>query len=677
MSGKSNLHELHLDFESRSAVDLKKAGVYVYAESPTTSVLCAAFSFPGDNDVSLWVPGDPVPARLGDHVQGGGTVVAHNAAFERIIWRDIMGPRYGWPVPRTDQFRCTMVEAMAMALPGSLDLLGEALGLAHQKDSVGSALMLKMCKPRKRRKSDPEGGEDAHGLLWHEDPADLERLYEYCRQDVRTEMAADRKLISLRPSERQLWLLDQTINDRGIGVDETLARRAIKAIDIATAELNRRMELVTGGEVKKVSEVAKIKDFVEDHGYPTDSLAKDVLAELLKISDLPPAVEEVLELRQEGGKASVAKIQALLKGKSADGRARGLLQFHAASTGRWAGRRFQPHNIKRPERKGEISQAIDDLLALDADTFLALYDQPLTSISDCIRGMVIAAPGKRIIARDYSNIEGRVLAWLGGEKEKLAAFRRFDAGDGPDIYKITAALILGKTPAEISDDERQAYGKVPELALGYQGGVGAFQNMARVYRVRVTDAEADEIKKGWRARHPGISALWRAYEDAAFDAVDHPGETYTVGTVVFVVKGRFLWCRLPSGRSLAYANPEIREKAMPWIDPETGKKARKLSVSYMGVNSYTRKWQREYIYGGKWAENITSATARDIMADSMVRLEDAGYPTVLSVHDELVCEADADRIDEAEFDRLVTELPAYATGLPIAVGGFVAERYRK
>lgn len=668
--------ELHLDFESRSPVDLKKAGVYVYAEHPDTSVLCAAYGFTSDNTVHLWVPGDPLPARIGDHVAGGGTVVAHNAAFERIIWRECMA-RLGWPVPDLRQWRCTMAQAFAMALPGDLASLAGALRLDVRKDLDGSRLMLKMCKPRKPRKGEPE---DA--LLWHEDPADLERLYEYCRQDVRTEMAADKKLLRLRPSEQELWYLDQTINDRGINVDRDLAHRALEVVEHATVGLNREMNLIAGGAVSGVTKVADLKTWIEDYGYPTDSLAKDVLAELLERSDLPPEVEEALLLRQEGGKASVAKISALLRGCSADGRARGLLQFHAASTGRWGGRRFQPQNLKRPERKGEISQAIDDLLAMPSDIFCSIYDRPLTSVSDCLRGMVRAPSGKRIIARDFSNIEGRTLAWLAGESWKIEAFNAFDAGTGHDIYRITAAGILGKTPDQVDGGakdgpERQGYGKVPELALGYQGGVGAFQAMAKNYRVRLSDTVADEIKRGWREKHPRTVLLWRGYEDAAFAAVEQPGTTHSFRGIMFKVFAKILFAKLPSGRTLCYIDPNIREKTMPWLDYETGKKAKKLTVSYMGVNSYTRQWQREYIYGGKWAENITSAVARDVMAESMDRLEKAGYPIVLSVHDEIVCEAPEGRIDEAEFDRLVTQLPPWAQGLPIAAGGFVAERYRK
>lgn len=537
--------------------------------------------------------------------------------------------------------------------------------------------MLKLCKPRKPRK-----GEPADALCWHEDPDDLQALYEYCRQDVRTEMAADKKLLRLRPSEQELWYLDQTINDRGINVDRDLANRALAAVDIATADLNRRMNLVTGGAVNGVTKVADLTQWIADYGYPTESLAKDVLAELLERSDLPDEVEEALLLRQEGGKASVAKISALLRGCSADGRARGLLQFHSASTGRWAGRRFQPQNLKRPEKKGEVSQAIDDLLLFPPDIFCATYGKPLTSISDCLRGLVRAPDGKRIIARDFSNIEGRTLAWLAGESWKIQAFNAFDAGTGHDIYRITAAGILGKTPDQVDGGakdgpERQGYGKVPELALGYQGGVGAFQAMAKNYRVRLSDAVADEIKRGWREKHPATVLLWRGYEDAAFAAVENPGTTYSFRGIAFKVFASILFARLPSGRSLCYIDPEIREKTMPWLDYETGKKAKKLTVSYMGVNSYTRQWTREYIYGGKWAENITSAVARDIMADAMIRLEEAGYETILSVHDELVCEAATDRIDEAEFDRLVTQLPPWADGLPIAAGGFTAERYRK
>ena len=301
---------------------------------------------------------------------------------------------------------------------------------------------------------------------------------------------------------------------------------------------------------------------------------------------------------------------------------------------------------------------------------------PLSVVGDCLRGMIKAPSGRKIVAADYSNIEGRVLAWLAGETWKLDAFRAFDRGDGPDLYKVTAGEILGINPKIVSKDQRQAYGKVPELALGYQGGVGAFQTMAVTYGVEVTDGEAERIRDLWRAKHPHIKDFWRDLEVAAIAAVRDPGTTHHARSIVFRVAGSFLFMRLPSGRFLAYAYPEIQNKEMPWCD-DRGHPVWKPSLSFMGVNSYTRKWERCFTYGGSLAENATQAAARDILADAMPRLEAAGYEVVLTVHDEVVAEVDEGFGSVDDFVRVMTDLPAWADGCPVAASGFEAERYRK
>jgi DNA polymerase len=372
--------------------------------------------------------------------------------------------------------------------------------------------------------------------------------------------------------------------------------------------------------------------------------------------------------------ASVAKSEALLRGMSADGRARGLLQFHAAGTGRWAGRRFQPQNLKRPQIE-DTDTAISILMAGDADLVEALYGEPLSVVGDCIRGMVAAPPGKKIVAADYANIEGRVLAWLAGESWKLDAFRAYDAGTGPDLYKVAYGRAFGIAPKDVSKPQRQI-GKVMELALGYQGGVGAFQTMAVNYGVRLPDEEVEGLRDGWRSAHSAIKAFWWDLERAAIEAVENPGMTTAVRDIRFKVAGSFLFMRLPSGRFLAYAYPEIQPKTMPWKD-DRGEPVVKESLSYMGVNSYTRKWERCFAYGGLLAENATQAVARDILADAMPRLEVADYPIILTVHDEIVCEVASGFGSVEEMVSIMTTLPAWADGCPITAEGWEGARYRK
>lgn len=654
---------LHLDVESRSTVDLKKTGSYVYFEHPATDLWCVCFAL-DDEPVRTWLPGQPCPEDVAAHIASGGLVYGHNSAFERQAFRYILAPRYGWPEPSVTQWRCTMVMAYAMALPGALEDAAPAAGIDLRKDAAGHRLMLQMARPRKMTPDGP---------IWWNDPAKLERLIAYCRTDVEVERELAKRLRPLKDSELDLWHLDQVINDRGVFVDVALCNAAKSVVATTADKLDEAMRVVTEGAVGACSNVGQLIAWVRTFGVETESIAKDVLEELLA-TDLPAPVRAALELRREAAKASVAKIEALLRGKSADGRARGLLQFHAAGTGRWAGRRFQPQNLKRP-KLDDTDTAIAVLMAGDADLVEALYGEPLSVVGDCIRGMVAAPPGKKIVAADYANIEGRVLAWLAGESWKLDAFRAYDAGTGPDLYKVAYGRAFGLAPKDVSKPQRQV-GKVMELALGYQGGVGAFQTMAVNYGVRLPDAEVEVIRDGWRTGHPAIKSFWWDLEKAAIDAVENPGKTTAVRDIRFKVAGSFLFMRLPSGRFLAYAYPEIQPKVMPWKD-DRGNEVVKDSLSYMGVNSYTRKWERCFAYGGLLAENATQAVARDILADAMPRLEGAGYPIILTVHDEIVCEVEADFGSVDEMVSIMTTLPAWAAGCPITAEGWQGERYRK
>lgn len=344
-----------------------------------------------------------------------------------------------------------------------------------------------------------------------------------------------------------------------------------------------------------------------------------------------------------------------------------------------SGRRFQPQNIKRPTFDlDDVNRAIPIIRTGDYGLVSSIYDEPLDVIGDCIRGMVKARPGRRIVAADYSNIEGRTLAWLAGEMWKLQAFRDYDAGTGHDLYKITAGGILNKRPEDVTKSERQAYGKVPELALGFQGGVGAFQTMAVTYGVDLPDSEVEVIRDAWRAKHPRIKQFWYDLEECALKAIDAPGTVHHAGPHIrFKMAGSFLFMRLPSGRMLSYAYPRLVWKDMPWKNEETGLPARKQVLGYMGVNSYTRKWELCYAYGGQLAENAASGTARDVLADAAPRLEVAGYPLILTVHDEAVTEPLLAHGSLEEMCALMLPAAEWAAGLPVSVAGFEAERYGK
>lgn len=661
---------IHGDFETRSEVDLKEVGLDVYARHPSTDVWCFGWARE-DESPHIWFP-----TKHYDDLWEGGlegiTIVAHNAPFELAIWNHICVPRYGWPPLRPERTRCTMAMAYAMALPGSLENASAALGLTQQKDMAGHRLMMQMSRPRA---IEPDGT-----VVWWDDFDKQMQLAEYCKQDVRTEQALCKRLLQLSESEQKIWELDYKINQRGVYIDRTAVTTAMWVVKKEVDRLNGEMQRVTNGEVCAATEVATMTKWIQSRGVPIEGLAKADVIDALKLDYVPEDVRKALLIRQEAGKTSTAKLHTMVTCLNEDHRARGLLQYHAAGTGRWGGRRIQVQNLPRPSVPHEtIEQVIDVLTRASIDEahamITACFDRPMTVISDCLRGMICAAPGHELMAADFANIEGRVLAWLAGEQWKLDAFAKYDRKEGEDIYKLTAAKIYSVPAKEVNKEQRQI-GKVAELACGYQGGVGAFQTMAKTYRVVVADVLADQIKTAWREAHPNIVKYWYSLEDAAVSAVRHPGSRFGTWTgdqrVEFLVKGSFLFCKLPSGRVLTYPYPKLKPIMTPWGED-------KEQVHYMSVDGKTKKWQETHTYGGKLAENVTQAVSRDILADAMLRVEAHGYPIVMHVHDEIVCEVltCGPNMDLPLFEKCVAHVPAWASGLPIAVEGWRGVRYRK
>lgn len=675
---------IHLDFETRSTVDLREVGLDNYARHSSTDVWCAAWAL-NDQVPVLWTPTSEVQwPKYADISRT--TFVCHNAAFELAIWNNIMVPRYGWPELKPEQVFCTMAQAYAMGLPGALDDAAAAVGLNTRKDQSGKRLMLQLCRPREIR---PDGT-----VVWWDDDERLNRLYEYCKQDVLVERELHRRLVPLSAREREVWLLDHKINQCGVPIDAQAVRAAIGVVELEKVRLNNEIRNITGNAVGFTTEVARLTKWVRDRGVDIPALAKADVLDALGLDDLPDDVRRALEVRQQGGKTSTAKLTAMLESASSDGRVRGTLQYHGASTGRWAGRRLQTHNLMRPTMKqAQIEHALAVMTrhaATEAGAILDMfYGPPMEVVANCVRALICAPEGRELVARDFANIEGRVLAWLAGEDWKLRAFAQFDEGVGPDTYKLAYSKSFHVPVADVTKEQRQI-GKVEELALGYQGGVDAFQHMARVYGVKVTDARAEEIKIAWRGIHPAICRFWYAIEDAAVQAVRYTGRVFAAGhpsrPVKFKKAGSFLFCLLPSGRAICYPYPQIKETETPWGEL-------KDSLTYMTVVDQARRksekivedpnaagsWQRVATYGGKLAENVTQAVARDLLAEALVRLDSAGMKIVMHVHDEIVGEvkASAPATVLKEMERIMSRPPGWAAGLPIAAEGWRGRRYRK
>ena len=660
---------LHIDLETRSAADLKKVGAHRYAEDPTTSIVCGSYRF-DDGPVLSWVGNGP-PAEVVGWLQANRPMVGHNQQFERAIIESCIGLLID---PSAQD--CTMSRAAAMGLPSSLDNLGSALKLKFQKDKAGHALMLKMCKPKTR---DP--------LTWHEEPADVARLSAYCDRDVETETDADHHLPPLSDRERRVWILDQRINDRGFGVDLLAVQRADAVVAAAKLRADRDLWRATNGAVKKATQAKALADWINAKGLPCTSVADGEIDDLIVGADLMefPDVEEALRIRRNS--AGAFKFEAMLRAVCSDGRIRGSLAYHGTHGGRWAGRVVQPQNFKRMDTDEEVAAtqlALEILRQYDEpeaalDAMEMCLDMPaLEVLSLCARPMIVAKPGHILRDADFSNIEGRLNAWFAGEAWKIEAFESFDAGTGPDLYKVTAGLVLGKPTEAVSKAERQNQGKVPELACGYQGGVAAFQKMGAKYGVSVADSHARQIVADWRAANPRITESWAELGQAAIDAVQSPGMIVPVlgNKVQYVCNGNFLWCKLPSGRIISYAAPSVGWKTkLVTIDDEQVE-LNNFGLSYWGQKN--GRWLKLDLYGGAQCAHIVSGTARDLLVEAMFAVEAAGYPLILTIHDELLCETPAGFGSLEEFEDIIRRSkPRWAEGLPLVSKAWENVRYVK
>lgn len=638
---------INLDFETFSECDIRKAGAWVYSCHPTTEVLCAAYSIDG-GDVVLWTPEDGEPSELIEAVKRGAVVNAWNSFFEFAIWNNATN----WPALPVEQTFDTAAQAAALALPRSLAGCGAALDLPQdqQKDKRGKFLIQRVCVPYRGKRN--------------RDPKLLRELYDYCVQDVKVEQKIGKMLIPLTPTERAVWLLDQKVNARGVYVDRDAVESAIEIAEKEAAILNKEVSTLTGGELQSVSSRAAVMAYAESKGYPLESYTSGYVESVAKDDNAPEVVRRLAEIRLKTGKTSVKKYSTLIDILSEDDRARGLLMYHGASTGRWTGRLFQPQNLPRPPwyLDGSEEAAIKLIKNRCSDSIKLCLGDTMEVLSGAIRSTICAPEGSRLLVADYSAIEARVLPWLAGQEDILDVFR-----DHGKIYEYTAEQIYGTRWQDIGKDSEERFvGKVATLALGYGGGAKAFQGMAEAYGVDIPEDKAEDIKKRWRNSNKHIVSFWDECERAAIKAVRNPGETFEVRAIKFRKVRSFLFCKLPSGRMLAYFLPKIGEGRFG-----------NDCVTFMGTNSVTRKWERQDTYGGKLVENITQAVARDIMAHAMLNIEKAGYRIVLSVHDELIAEA-VDGVGSIEdFKNIMCQLPPWAEGLPLDASGFEAKRYKK
>lgn len=627
-----------------------------------------AFAF-DDEEPEMWLPTDALVleimkypssglrSRIIQHIAVGGEIRAWNAAFERIIWNEIMVKRYGAPAVKMEQWVCSAAEAAAMALPRSLDQCAAVTGVSQQKDKSGYELMMRMTRPRKIY--------DDGRIEWWDVEERKQRLYEYCRQDVRTERALVKVLRRLTPREREHYLETERANDRGIPLDRELVKAAKEVATEGIERANAALCQLTGGAVTEVTKVGQLKTWLNGQGVETDSVSKPAVREMLE-SDLDPTVRAVLELRAEAGRSSIAKLDSLLDCSCDDGRIRGMLLYHGASTGRWTGRLAQVHNFPRGEVE-LVEGYIPAVLERSYD-LIDLFVHPIILVSSLLRSTLTASPGHDLIAADYSAIEARVLNWLAGQDDILALFAK-----GEDVYKYNAARLYGIPLSEVLKHPHRQTGKFQELGCGYgMGWKKAISAAKSVYQLDIDEEQAKDIVKGYRDTHAEVVDFWYSTESAAFQAVECPGEvvTWADGRLKMVKQGAYLYLILPSKRPLCYAAPKIVDRETPWGEMRP-------CVEISAINNQTKQWARQPMYGGLWVENIVQAVSRDIMAEGIMRARDAGYPYLFSCHDEVVAEVPTGFGSLKEFESLLATPPDWAAGCPIATEGWRGFRYRK
>ena len=673
MSTLSPKRVLHIDLETYSSVDLAECGVYKYAESSDFEILLFGYSWDDQEEVNVieHPTQQGLPEEIWEALQDPDVIkVAHNASFERVCLSHFVHlfpepycystnevrPFYENFFLPPEQWQDTMIMAAENGYPSSLAQLGKALGLPEdkQKLATGKRLIQYFCKPCKPTRVN--GGRSRN-----KDTDDMEkwRLFvEYNRQDVVTEKAIYRKLLSINPVyliEWKNWYVDQKINDRGIPLDMDLVDKILKKGDAYSEELQEEAKQLTG--LANPNSLTQLKGWIEKtEGYAIKSLNKATVKDLLA-GELKPETRRMLEIRQELGKTSVKKYDAFKRSACIDGRVRGCFQFYGGRTGRFAGRLIQPQNF--PRNSFDDFDYARALVKDEAWESLSCFYPSLNDVfSTLIRTTIQAKAYSTFVVADYSAIEARVIAWLAKEQWRQDTFK-----NGGDIYCASATQMFHVPVVKHGQNGHlRQKGKIAELALGYGGGTGALKAMGGE-SMGLTDAEMAEIVMKWRAASPNIVRLWSTFDRAFRKAIGGSIVRLDKEKMMFFRKAGNVYIQLPNGRKIAYVSPEI-------VD---GK------ICFMGLNQTTRQWQVIETWGGKITENVIQAIARDCLCETLFGLEKAGYDPVMHVHDEVICEVDEDmaKISLKGLEYVMGQSPEWAPDLVLTADGFISKYYKK
>lgn len=715
---------------------LPAVGSAVYTQHPSIEVLSLQYDLKDGAGARWWRPGMPRPADLIDYLgtfdpdepasyTQAGLIEAHNSMFELRVATEGLHKRYGWPAIHLRQLRCSAAKCRAHAIPGALADAGKVLDIRHQKDPRGMALIKRFTHPR-----DPTPADPRHRI----DPttdAQGPDLYAYNLRDIEAEGEVSSRVPDLNPAALDYWLADQAINYRGVGVDSASVAACVQVLRQALEKYDAELYQLTGGQVAGASKVQQLREWLDAQGVYLGTLDSDAVDGALLGADLPADARRALEIRRLVGSASVKKIYSMARMATAEDRLCDLFIFHGSRTGRDAHADVQPGNLPKAgpavrwcESEGcnrpyagnpsccpwcgassafsrdrhdpksdagwtwhAVPHALEVLAHGSVDLAEWFFGDALLAISGCVRGMFVAGPRKDLICSDYSSIEAVVTAALSGEQWRLDAFARRD-----DIYLTSAAKITGRSLEWYMENggkkhpDRQYIGKPAELGLGFGGWIGAWRQFDS--SERFSDDAVKENIVAWREASPSIVEFWGGQtrgrpwaperlelfglEGCAIAAIQSPGQAYAYRGVTYMMQGDALYCRLLSGRLLTYHRPRLGP----------GRWDATLGITFEGWNTNPKKggrgWIRMPTYGGSLAENVIQGTAFDVMAHAVPRLEAAGYPIVLRVHDELAAEVPEGAGSIEEFEKIMADLPDWCAGWPIrAAGGWRGKRYRK
>ncbi|AUC25578.1 DNA polymerase [Streptococcus uberis] len=639
------MRHLNIDIETYSSNDIKN-GVYKYADAEDFEILLFAYSVDGGEVECLDLTKQDLPDDIREMLFDREVRKhAFNAQFERVCLSRYLGvPTYLDP----SQWQCTMILAQELGLPSSLERCANYLNLAQEKDAAGKNLIKYFsipCKPTK-----VNGGRTRN--LPEHDPEKWQMFIDYCVQDVVVEMAIAEKLEAIPVNEREweFYACDQRINDRGVELDTELVESALYCKDLKMESLSKELKDITG--LDNPNSRAQLLPWLKEKGYSASALTKSDVEKEIKTAS--GELKRVLELKLQTAMSSLKKYEAMERAMCSDNRVHGLLQFYGASrTGRWAGRVVQVQNLAR-NYLSDLDDARNFVKKRDIDAVEILYDSLNDTLKQLIRTALIAKDGAEFYVSDFSAIEARVIAWFAGEKWRLEVF----ATHGK-IYEASASQMFGIPIEEVDKGLRQK-GKIAELALGYQGGPGALKQMGAL-NMGLEEGELQGLVDDWRRANPNIVQFWKDVQRAATKALK-TRRPIKLGKLSFNYRKGFLLIKLPSGRNLAYARAKV----------EPGDYGDKISYEGQGDKAYFTKQET---YGGKLVENIVQATARDILAEALLRIEDAGHDVVFHVHDEAIIEGSGMTIEEV--NNLMAQAPDWAEGLPLNSEGYVTKYYMK